>query len=415
MIFELRSILFIPILLLAALAFLSGAEAAILAANRLRAKHRAQIGDKGAEAVNRLLAKKHDFLPVVLALETLLTVVITTLSTAFAQEFYPGARSLFVSALLTTLVVLLLGEILPKTIATHRSDRFAYFCAPVILFITTVFSKLFHPLTWILGHLLNLLGHDTPHAVPTETELKYLISLSREHGILQKDEEELLQNIFDFTDAKVGEIMVPRTQVQSIEADASGQEVLEKFAQTQKSRFPVQVKTLDHVIGLVDIRDILVALSKGENVADLQPFIKPAVFIPESKRVGQLLQEMRQEHFQLAILIDEYGGTAGLVTLTNLIEEIVGTLEKKAFHAEIKPVDEKNVIVPASAKIEEIEEKLAVKLNAENVQTIGGFVFNLFGRVPEQGEHIRYQNVKFTVTQKEGYRINQVMITKEGH
>jgi len=399
-------------LLLLALAFFSASEAAILAANRLRAKHNAEHGSRGAKAVLDLHAKKEDFLPSILALETLFTVVISTLGTALAVSYFPGPRGLFFSALLITLLILCLGEILPKSLATLKPNRFSYLAAPIILALTGVLSILLHPLTWALGKLFTLVDHEPSH-VASEKELKYLISLSREHGIVQEEEEELLHNILDFTDAKTGEIMTPRTQVESFDHTDSTEEVLQKYYATGHNRYPVHDKDLDHILGVVEIRDILLPMAKRLAVPSLKELIKPVVFVPESKRVGKLFSEMKKDNFTFAVVIDEYGGTAGIVSLTNLLEKIVGTLEKTTGR-QIFPLDEKNLIVPAGAKLNEIEEKLGVSLNVEEYQTVGGLVFGLFGRVPNEGEQIRYQNLKFTVTQKDGYKIHQVMVTKEG-
>lgn len=405
------------VLLILFLAFFSGAEAAILAANRLRARHRAEQGEAGAKAVVHLHGTRENFLPAILAVETLLTVACGSLGTVLALQLDPEGRGWTVSAVAFGIsgLVLFFGEILPKSIATSRPDRFAYLVAPVVLFCTRIFSVLLHPLTWVLRKILSLFPHDPHHPIPTLKELKYLITLSREHGILQESEEELLQNIFEFADAKVGEIMVPRTHVESLEAEATVPELLDKFVKTRLTRFPVHAKDLDHVLGFVDVLDILVPLANEPKEArlDLLTFIRPAVFVPESKRVGSLLHEMQKDSFSLAIVIDEYGGTAGLVSLTDLLEAIVGKLEERTAAPEIHPIDEKTLIVPSSTRLEEIEERLGLSFEVSEYQTVGGLVFGLFGRVPEQGEQIRYQNLKFTVTEKDGYKINKVMVTKE--
>lgn len=394
------------------LAFLSGSEAAILAANRLRARHQAELGNKGAKALLELLLIKEDFLPLLLACETLLTVVITTIGTAVAEKFQSGAGGLLISAVLITLLILSLGEILPKTFATHHPDRLAYFLSPGILGFSRILAVFLRPFTFLLRQLLKTVGSSAIHAIPTEKELKYLISLSREHGMIQQEEEELLQNIFDFTDAKAGEIMIPRTEIQNLEADSTIQEAFAKSIETKLSRFPVCVKDLDHVIGFLDIRDLLAAGKENEQ-GSIRPYIHPAVFMPESKRVGSLLNEMRKEHLPIALIIDEYGGTAGMVSLTDLLEEIVGAYEEPSEKEAIRSIDERTSIVPASTRVEEIEESFDVSLDRKEFQTVGGLVFGLFGRVPRQGEQIRYQNLRFTVTEIDGYRIRRVMITKE--
>lgn len=402
-------------ILLVLLAFLSAAEAAVLAANRWRAKFQSEHGGdiaKAAGALIRLHQQKENFLPAILAAETLLTVLMSTLGTYLAVSLHPGTKSLLVAALIITALILLFGEILPKTLAIHKPEWFAYKAAPILLLLTKFLSFFLKPVTWTLRQMLKL-GRDSSHAIPTEKELKYLISLSREHGILQKEEEELLQNIFDFTDAKVKEIMIPRTQVASLDADATFQEALDKFAETRFSRFPVHTKDLDHVLGFLDIRDLLPAIAKKKDIQDLRAFIRPAVFVPESKRIGTLLQDMRHQNFHMAIAVDEYGGAAGLISLTDLIEEIVGKLESNAKVEEISPWDEKTLIVPASAKLQDVEKKLGYSFESNEYATIGGLVLGLFGRIPNQGEQIRHRDLLLSVTGKKGHKIHAITITRK--
>lgn len=405
--------LLVEIVLLFFLAFLSAAEAAILAANRLRARHNAEHGSRGAKAVLELHAKKADFLPSILAAETLLTVLMSTLGTDLADFYFPGAKGLFLAVLLVTLGALTLGEILPKTLATLKPNRFSYFSAPAILGLSRFLSIVLRPITWTLGKLIAFIEHEPYQTVASEKELKYLISVSREHGIVQEEEEELLHNILDFTDAKAGEVMTPRTAVDSFQASTPIDRMLQRFTETGHRRYPIRDKDLDHIVGIIEIGDILMRMAEHKPIPPVKDLIKPAVFIPESKRVGELFSEMKEQGFRFAIVIDEYGGTAGIITMTNLLEKIVGALEKKTGR-QIFPLDEKNLIVPSNAKLEEIEEKLGVSLDVKDYQTIGGLVFGLFGRVPNEGEQIRFQNLKFTVTQRDGYKIHQIMVTKEG-
>jgi len=407
--------IFLEIILLLLLSLFSAAEAAILAVNRFKARHDAENGVKGAQAVLSLHAQKEDFLPSILALQTLLTVAISTIGTALTGFIHPGTEGLFVSALIITVYILVFGEIVPKTVATHTPNNFAYKIGPFILILTRFVSRILQPLTWSLRQILNLLGYNPSHAFLTEKDLKYLISLSREHGILNKEEEKLLKNIFELADSKVEEVMVPRTQIESIEENASVEEVKKKFTKTRFSRYPVYSKNLDNIVGFLDVRDLIAAEVKGENIRDLKTFIRPVVFVPESKRVGHLLQEMRRDNFQVAIVVDEYGGTAGFVSVTDLLEEIVGKLpvENPSLYEEIHSLDEKTLLVSSSTKLEELEEKLGVHFENKEVQTIGGLVLKLFGRIPEKGEQIHYKNLRLIVAEKTGYKISKVMVAKE--
>ncbi len=399
-------------LLLAVLAFFSGAEAAILGCSRLKASHDAETGVKQAKAVLEFLSKKEQCLPSLLALETFLTVAISTLGTVLFKSLYSGKESLFISALIITLFVLILGEIFPKTMAAHKPESAAYFSAPLVLPITRFISVLLRPITWAAALVLKRFGGTAVHPAPTEQELQYLISISKQHGVLNQEEEELLQNIFHFMDTKVGERMVPRTKMVCVEETASFKEILNLFSAEQHRRYPVYSRDLDHILGFIDVRDILLAQKEGDEKYDLKTMVHPVHFVPESKGIGMLLQEMRRDNFQLAIVIDEYGGTAGLVTITDILEEIVGKLEKVPVHQQIRVISDTRILAPSFIELDEIERKFGIKLETEDMVTVGGFVFGLFGRVPEKGEQVVSQNLKFTILEKDGYKISEIMIEK---
>jgi putative hemolysin len=397
-------------LLLAALAFFSGSEAAVLGCSRLKASHDAETGIKPAKAVLEFLTKKEQYLPALLAIETFLTVAISTLGTVIFRSFYPVKGSLFLSALMITLFVLVLGEIFPKTMATHKPESFAYFSAPIVLRLTQFFAVLLRPITWAVTIFLRGFGRTSAALVPTEQELQYLISVSKQHGVLNQEEEELFQNIFRFMDAKVGEKMVPRTRMVCIKETASLKEVIEQFSAARHRRYPVYSEDLDHILGFLDIQDVMVFQIEGAKKQELKTLIHPIPFVPESKGIGILLQEMRKENFRIAVVIDEYGGTAGLVTITDILEEIVGELGKAPAYSQIRVVSENKIIVPSFTEVSELEKRLGIKLETKDIVTVGGFVFGLFGRVPEKGEQVISQNLKFTILEKNGYKISEIMV-----
>jgi len=202
----------------------------------------------------------------------------------------------------------------------------------------------------------------------------------------------------------------------SVPSDAALKEVLSLVSEFGYSRYPVIENTIDTVIGILYIKDILVAMSAGEvkREDDIQQFIRPAYFIPENKRVGELLSEMQRERFQLAIVIDEFGGTSGLVTLEDLIEEIVGSIhdELETEEKEVQIVDEKNFVVSGQSALDEVNEMLGTSLHSKEFNTLGGFVFGLFGRMPRVGEQLKYKNLKLEILELEGRKISKIKMTK---
>ena len=253
-------------------------------------------------------------------------------------------------------------------------------------------------------------------AVVTEEDIKAMINLGEEEGALKEEEKELLHKVFEFGDTLASEAMRPRTEIVSIPAAAVIKDVLALVSEFGFSRYPVIEQTVDTVIGILYVKDILIAMSAGDVKRDapIQPFIRQAYFIPENKKVSELLAEMQRDKFQIAIVIDEFGGTAGLVTLEDLIEKIVGSIhdELESVDKDVEIVDEKNVMVSGQAEIDEVNELLDTSLQTKDFNTIGGFVFGLFGRMPRAGEQIRYRDLKFEVLELDGRKIDKIKITK---
>ncbi len=252
--------------------------------------------------------------------------------------------------------------------------------------------------------------------VVTEEDIKAMINLGEERGSLKEEEKELLHKVFEFGDTLASEAMRPRTEIVSVPSNAALREVFALVSEFGYSRYPVIEDTVDTVIGILYIKDILVAMASGDvkREASIQQFIRPAYFIPENKRVSELLSEMQRERFQLAIVIDEYGGTAGLVTLEDLIEEIVGSIhdELESEEKDVQIVDEKNFVVSGQSPLDEVNELLDSNLQSTDFNTLGGFVFGLFGRMPKVGEQLRYRHLKLEVLELDGRKISKVKITK---
>jgi len=243
-----------------------------------------------------------------------------------------------------------------------------------------------------------------------------MINLGEERGSLKEEEKELLHKVFEFGDTLASEAMRPRTEIVSVPSDAVLKDVFSLVSEHGYSRYPVIEATVDTVIGILYVKDILVAMSAGEvNPADgIERFIRPAYFIPENKRVSELLSEMQRQRFQLAIVIDEYGGTAGLVTLEDLIEEIVGSIhdELESEQKDVEIMDEKNFVVSGQSPLDEVNELIGTSLQSTDFNTLGGFVFGLFGRMPKVGEQLKYRQLKLEVLELEGRKITKVKITK---
>jgi putative hemolysin len=316
-----------------------------------------------------------------------------------------------------TLAIVFFAKLAPKGIACRNPDRIALIASSPLQLV----MKLLSPLSRSLAATADLISGSGPQgmscsAVVTEEDIKALINLGEERGSLKEEEKELLHKVFEFGDTLSSEAMRPRTEIVSVPSSGTLQEVLTLVSEFGYSRYPVIEDTVDTVIGILYIKDILVAMASGEvkREDDIQRFIRPAYFIPENKRLSELLSEMQRDHFQIAIVIDEYGGTAGLVTLEDLIEEIVGSIhdELETGDKEVQIVDERNSVVSGQSALDEVNEMLDTKLQSTEFNTVGGFVFGLFGRMPKVGEQLKYRDLKLEVLELDGRKISKVKISK---
>lgn len=244
-----------------------------------------------------------------------------------------------------------------------------------------------------------------------------MITVGHKEGTVEKAEAELLDAVFEFGDSPVSEVLVPRPEVIGVEKGKTLAEFMAIYAESPISRFPVYEENMDNVVGVISIKDVLMALAKGavanENIID--ELIRPAYFTPETKRTSELFTEMRDKNYRMAIVVDEYGGTAGIVSLSRLMEEIVGPVgdELAAAEKEYESIDEYTFQVDGGMRIEEVNEELGLELPEGDYETVAGFVLHLLGRIPSQGKQLKYQGLKMVITKMKGHKIEEILLTKE--
>jgi putative hemolysin len=399
-------------------AFFAASETAIVFSNKASLRLLSEAGNARAAMVLALVLERDRLHSTLLLAETFFIVLSVVLGTVVAGGLlagtYPAAA---VATLFMTVVVVFFAKLAPKGIAYRNPDSFALAVAPLL----RVIMKALSPASRLLAGAADLAVGPGPQGlscttVITEEDIKAMINLGEERGSLKEEEKELLHKVFEFGDTLASEAMRPRTEIVSVPANAALQEVLSLVSEFGYSRYPVIEETVDTVIGILYIKDVLVAMASGEVKREdaIKQYVRPAYFIPENKRVSELLSEMQRERFQIAIVIDEYGGTSGLVTLEDLIEEIVGSIhdELEAEEKDVQIMDEKNFVVSGQSALDEVNELLDAGLQSTDFNTLGGFVFGLFGRMPKVGEQLRYKNLKFEVLDLEGRKINRIKITK---
>jgi putative hemolysin len=400
-------------------AFFAAAETALLFSNKARLHQLADEGNRRAGIALDLALERERLHSALLLIENFFLVLAVVLFAIIALHLVGGTfAAVIVTAVVMSIVVVLLAKLVPKGLASRSPDRLALLVAPSLRFLMRMLS----PVARVIAAAADLLtGHAEPKAVSctavvTEEDIKAMINLGEEEGALKEEEKELLHKVFEFGDTLASEAMRPRTEIVSVPAAATVQDVLALVSEFGYSRYPVIERTVDTVTGIIYVKDILIGMASGGMKRDdpVLPIVRQAYFIPENKRVSELLSEMQRSKFQIAIVIDEFGGTAGLVTLEDLIEEIVGSIhdELEAGEQDVEIVDEKNVMVSGQSPIDEVNELLGTGLQSRDFNTIGGFVFGLFGRMPRVGEQLRYKELKFEVLELDGRKIDKIKITK---
>ncbi|MBI4844829.1 MAG: HlyC/CorC family transporter [Nitrospirae bacterium] len=415
--------LFIIVVCLIAIAILSASEVAFIAANRIKLKHLSEKGSKKAETVLGIREEHDRLFSAVILSGNLFTVLATSVGTVFALEFFgPGNADtgIAVATVTMTLLTVVFGELAPKTFAVNHAEKIALMMARPIKHYIRIISPLVFIFNKLSNFIIRLTGGkagSTPQFL-TEEEMRSMINIGEEEGAIETEEKKMLHNVFEFGDKSVSEAMVPRTEIVAVPEDAQVADVLELVSEKGYSRYPVIRETVDNITGILYVKDILRSMAKEDisTTMGIKGFVRDAYYIPESKMVTSLLDEMQKKKFQIAIVIDEYGGTAGLITLEDMIEEIVGGLqdEFEAIEAEkeVEVVDESTFVVSGSTSIDEINSLVGLELDSGEFNTIGGFLFGLFGHLPKAGEQVRYRNIRFLILEMESKKIEKVKITK---
>jgi CBS domain containing-hemolysin-like protein len=408
-------VLVIVVLLLLIAAFTAMAETAISRVGRVKAHHLAQGGNKSGQVLVRIVEDPAPFLSVVLLVTLLGHLTGTALVTGLAIRHYGNAGEA-VAAGVMTFVIFIFAEVVPKTFTVQHTDRAALLIARPVYLLGTLLRPVSRVLIFTANGVMALLpGRGLPKGpFVTEDEIRHMIDMAEEEEQIEEEERELIHSIFEFGDTIVREVMVPRTDMVAVRADANVNEALETIINAGYSRIPVYEGDQDNVVGILYAKDLLRRTQEERARTKVSSLARPPLFVPEQKKVAELLREMQQKRVHMAIVVDEYGGTAGLVTIEDLIEEIVGEIVDEYDQEEplVEPVDENTIRVDAKMPIDDVNEMLGVELPHDEWDTVGGLVFGLTGTVPVPGETVTYDSLRFRTERVTGRRIQKVVITK---
>ncbi len=399
-------------------AFFSGSETAFVSLERFRVQHLVETKVKGAERVAKMIERPERFLSTVLLGNNLVNTAAAVLATALAISVWGEKQGLLIATVGVTIVLLIFAETMPKTLANRHAEKLSLVLVRPIEVISWLFTPFVTVLSWISFGLTKLVGGTpVPRSLVSEEEIRTMITVGHKEGTVEEAEAEMLHKVFEFGDRPVGEVIVPRPEVVSVEKGTTLADFLAIYAESPLSRFPVYEENMDNVVGILSIKDALMAIAKGtvSNEGTIDDLIRPAYFTPETKRISELFAEMRDKNYRVCVVVDEYGGTAGIVSLSRLMEEIVGPVgdELAAAEKEYEVVDEYTFQIDGGMRIEEANEELGLELPEGDYETVAGFVLSLLGRIPKQGQQLRYKNLKIVITEMRGLRIEEVLVTKE--
>ena len=392
--------------------FFSSAETAFSTVNRVRMRTLEEEGSKRAAKVNKILESYSKMLSTVLIGNNIVNLSTSALTTTIALRFgIPVA----VATGVLTLVILLCGEIVPKTWAMLSSDKIALAYCGIIYGLMQVMTPVIFVVDKMSNGVLRLLHIDPSKKITTmtEAELRTYVDVSHESGVIESEEKEMIYNVFDFSDALAKDIMVPRINMVTVDVEATFEEVLSIFRESMYTRFPVYQDDKDNIIGLINIKDFI--LTEDEEHFQVRSILRDAHYTYEYKKVADLLYELREKTTSVTFVLNEYGATVGMITLEDLLEEIVGEIRDEYDEDEeeyIQKVDERVYLVEGSMKLDDINDELDTELDSEDYDSIGGIIIESLDRLPEDGEEVTLENgIHLKVQGIEQNRIVKVLMT----
>jgi putative hemolysin len=402
-------------------AFFSSSETAFISLQRIRVKQMESQGGAKAGRIAKMLEKPEKFISTVLLGNNLVNTAAAALGTTVVLSLWRGSEQMavLISTVIVTIVLLVVGEVMPKIAAAQHSERVALLFVTPVSFLSWVLAPATAILGWIGTSFSKLIGGTpTRRTLVTEEEIRTMITVGKEEGVVAEAEAKMLDKVFEFGDHPVREAMIPRPDVVWVEKGTTLADFLTVYSDHPHTRFPVYEENPDNVVGVLSIKDVLMAQAKGEvdEKTPIDRLTRPIVFAPETKRIGRLFTEMQDSGNQMALVVDEYGGIAGIVTLRELLAQLVGRFgdEFPRESQEFQAIDEHTYDIDGSMRVEEVNEELGIRLPGGDYETIAGLVLNRLGHIPKEGEQFRYHDIKLTVREMRGLKIEKLRIVREG-
>lgn len=402
--------------------FFSSSETAIMAINIARLRQMEEEGNK--ENIDRLKnvikTKLNDILITMLLGNNIVNIAATAIATQLIGKLVTGSNGVLLATLIMTLLILIFGEITPKSYAAKNAEKIALRNIRVLEFLNFIFKPVLAALTVVSNFIIRLRGGDPVGATTfvTEEEIMSLVDVGEEEGVVKHQEREMIEGVFEMDEAEVSEIMIPRIDIVAVELGTTLKEVMDIIVEKGHSRIPVFKESIDNIIGVVYAKDLLKAAILGSNEFEsktVDGMLREAYFVPEGKKLNKLLKELQTKKVHMAIILDEYGGTEGLITIEDILEEIVGEIFDEYDYEVmmIEKLNDQKYIVQGEIGLDEMEDFFTVEFTEEEKEdydSIGGYIFNTIDRVPKNGDMIEYNGLKLTVKKVIKRRIKEILV-----
>ena len=404
-------ILFILLLLSA---FFSSAETALTTFSRVRLRMLVDEGNKRAIILDQVLNNSRKMLSSVLIGNNIVNLTASSITTIFTQRVFNLSWAVSLGVGVITLAIIIFGEIIPKTVASLHAESLSLKYAPVIKFIMTVLTPVIFILNVFSSFILKIfrVNVNLNSTSITEDELRTIVGVSQEEGIIEEDEMDMINNVFDFGDACAKDIMVPKVDITMVPVDISYTELLEVIREDKFTRMPVYKENTDNVVGILNIKDMLLNGVNRSNF-NMSELMREPYFTLEKEELGDLLMEMRNKEPGMCIVLDEYGQTEGLITLEDIVEEIIGDIHDEFDEAEdkvIRQVGENEYIVEGSINLDDFNDQLDTDIDSEDYESLGGLIIEHLDRLPNKGDSVEIDNCKLTVIKMDDKRIDLVKV-----
>lgn len=402
-------------LCLVASAFFSASETSLMSINRIRLRHLVENNVKNAKATQDLIDSP-TLLGSILIGNNMVNIGASAIATSLAIQIW-NKKGVGIATVFMTVVILIFGEITPKSIAVEFSEKIALKITPFMRMLVKIFTPIVMIFNLITKLFLKLFGDDVKSKKPfiTEEELKTMVEVSTQEGVLESDEKEMIDNIFEFGDLRVSDVMVQRMDIMSIDVNEDFNAVVKAFGPKKFSRLPVYEDTIDNIIGVLYAKDLFFISEDERKKFDIKKYMRTPIFTYEFIKISDFFKEMQGEQVHMAIALDEYGGVAGIITMEDIIESILGDINDEydvEDDSEIVFVKDNEYVIKGNVRLEDINETVGTNLESEDFESIGGLILGYLGKLPKTGEVIKYGNLKFVIEKVDKSRIMKVRLFK---